>query len=123
MANPPEFPNANKKELDRLFLAADGDQTAQTELKARNDYSSGSGSIELANFHKALSAEHSNLVEEQYDRFAEAVAKDPRLTKFLPNLAIELMTDSFNTTYPTFGGGASLAKSIDKNGDGISKAE
>lgn len=117
------FDNAElKKEVDAVFKDADGFNPF-TASKPGEKLSNDSEAYNQSNFRLNLMSANRSLPEENYDKVAEAVAQDERVTKYLPLIALDAMGVS-PTNRAAKAIFSATKEEVDTNGAfGISKEE
>lgn len=111
----PLFDDPVKQSVDRFFSALDGDAGARKELGLQAD------GKELAAAGHALRSLSEKTDNELFEDVTKSIAKDPRITKHLPELALAALSmngelkEDFFITNPTI--------NTDKDQTTISKAE
>jgi hypothetical protein len=90
------------KKVEQLFAATEGDETACRELGYLTEKSRWSDEAlkELAGserFPLFLQTMRSKLGDEEYDQLANQVANDPRVEKYLPVLALDVMSGGWTS--------------------------
>jgi hypothetical protein len=117
------FDNARlKEEVDKVFAPANEPKgsTLSVAFMSENMQAIEGGSLAYreTSFSKNLSKAHNSLLEEEYDKVADAVAKDERIKQYLPYIALDAMEGLPGTSLAV-----QTNSYIDKNGFGISKTE